>query len=700
MLLLGVIFFAIIDKVPHWHRGLRHAAGNFTEAADRSERAHNTSHALVAEVDTDQLREVGALADDLDVVGQQTEELDAIIADLDGMATRMEAVPGMGGDASLLREKVDTLNELKTTLEKVNKITSHVQRHRHFFDDTIDRADELKNSGKIDEMMQYMLDAASWSRELAVLVDQLADNFVGCATLGLVAGLAVAIRSTWHMLKKYEKTVEEVQTQVRQKRDDWEPANFIITRAPTLLGVQFSSAIVGFFLLSAVVAAVLLLLTYQPLIDFVIFGDANPLVIQLVIMKVVQMVVLDRVLTRGQLLDRVNKGGRLYSVTDDGGNVIQRPVMWSWLSSVLLLFGFVTGVMSAVTRFVFHIVVSIVALFRLDQTIFPKRYIGFDAGYCAFMSVVMLRHRHTNPIWSAFLETYREVSANNNKVAHAVAETRAHLKRTNSGAGAGVDGGKAEADAAAEEKSRKGTLAYPVAFDALSDADKTAMVEAASRSGYAWRGRATTLKQRQARARWHLAYSLLNNPQLIPMRRQGGAGEKKRDYECWSSTSGSYKYWGPSQKTGEKSTAAGTTAVTKKDPGSKMKHPRASIGMKVSPEPKKEGGGGGGGAADGNASASAADVEVEVRVAGPSSEAVAAPAEAPALPEGKNAKKAAGTTTVVTTKSGRVVNNPHRKSRIRKSQKRKPTATVQGDEPGWQDLIDQVDDDTGVMKDV
>ena len=36
-----------------------------------------------------------------------------------------------------------------------------------------------------------------------------------------------------------------------------------------------------------------MLLLLQPLIDFVIFGDANPLVIQLAVMKVVQLVVLD-----------------------------------------------------------------------------------------------------------------------------------------------------------------------------------------------------------------------------------------------------------------------------------------------------------------------------------------------------------------------------------------------------------------------
>lgn len=76
------------------------------------------------------------------------------------------------------------------------------------------------------------------------------------------------------------------------------------------------------------------------------------------------------------VLDRV-VGRRV--LTDEGYR-ITHPKAWTWYCSFMFLFGFISGLLSAVMRLVTLIVFCLCYLVRLDVTILPKKLAGWDAG--------------------------------------------------------------------------------------------------------------------------------------------------------------------------------------------------------------------------------------------------------------------------------------------------------------------------------
>merc|ERR1712226_464807 len=63
-----------------------------------------------------------------------------------------------------------------------------------------------------------------------------------------------------------------------------------------------------------------------------------------------------------------------------------------------------SGAILALIRFISLLVICSGYVVRLDTTLFPNDLQAFDAGYVAFMSSVLLDHRHRNPIWTCLLE--------------------------------------------------------------------------------------------------------------------------------------------------------------------------------------------------------------------------------------------------------------------------------------------------------
>ena len=157
------------------------------------------------------------------------------------------------------------------------------------------------------------------------------------------------------------------------------------------------------------------------------------------------------------------------------GYWIRNPGGWTLFSTVVMMSSVVTGLAASVKRFVFLIAFALGSVLRLDSTRFPSRLVSYDQGYSSFMSVIMLRHRHCSPVISVARE-----------------------------------------------------LRFGLGKRGLAPSDNDTEPHTASKSE----------AQKRARTRWHLAYTLLNNPQLIYGRQQaadpeqhaGGAGDEGSDF--------------------------------------------------------------------------------------------------------------------------------------------------------------------------
>jgi len=160
-----------------------------------------------------------------------------------------------------------------------------------------------------------------------------------------------------------------------------------------------------------------------------------------------------------------------------------------------------------------HIVLSVVALFRLDTSLFPPSIVHLDTGYCSFMSVVLLRHRHTNPIWQSFVDTWSAISNTKDYTQEMRAERKASALRRQS-----FQSAESAKQATTQKANSEGGTEPALTGEQARVAREQ---RRASKVGMNWRMTAS-VKQRQVRSRWLLAYSLLNNPSLILERFQDG----------------------------------------------------------------------------------------------------------------------------------------------------------------------------------
>ena len=237
------------------------------------------------------------------------------------------------------------------------------------------------------------------------------------------------------------------------------PAQYKVAGANKFIGLHIGSIVFGYLIVLATCWLVLGFAFNPHVYAWVWNGGAIPAG---VVIALVQVYALDRFVANRLLSD---------------GYWIKHPRLWVCYSSMMVMASVVSGIAASIKRFFFLTAFSLVSVMTLDTTHFPEKLTALDSGYTAFMSLVMMRHRHRSPV----LSTARDVRF---------------------GLGAQAPGGNKAA-----------MSAEPAA------ADQAAAAAAAADPGVAPR----TGAQRRARTRWHLAFTLLNNPQLI--RDRGFAAE-------------------------------------------------------------------------------------------------------------------------------------------------------------------------------
>lgn len=217
-------------------------------------------------------------------------------------------------------------------------------------------------------------------------------SFLPCVHFAVAVALLVAMMSTFYSTAAYRRLLLTVRRGGGPELSSWRPQSFHASKGALFLGVAFSGALFGFFLVSFIFFSVAFVVTSPEFYRVISQREVYEFLANLLAATLFRIFFLDRYLGRKVLSD---------------GFQIRHPVAWTYYTVFSFLTGFITGVLSALLRFTFLIAISIGALFRYDMTIFPLRFAGFDSGYTSFMAVVASHHRHGNPVWMVAAKIFR-----------------------------------------------------------------------------------------------------------------------------------------------------------------------------------------------------------------------------------------------------------------------------------------------------
>jgi len=99
-------------------------------------------------------------------------------------------------------------------------------------------------------------------------------------------------------------------------------------------------------------------------------------------------------------LDRIVGRGCL--VSERG--FVQQTLAFTWYICFMLPFYFISGMASSLVRFGMLLGICTCSVVRIDCTAFPASLLSYDVGYVSFMASVLLAHRNMNPVARAFID--------------------------------------------------------------------------------------------------------------------------------------------------------------------------------------------------------------------------------------------------------------------------------------------------------
>merc|ERR1740121_3252280 len=79
---------------------------------------------------------------------------------------------------------------------------------------------------------------------------------------------------------------------------------------------------------------------------------------------------------------------------------------FAWFICFTLPFYAVASAMAAIYRYVTLMVVCLGYVVRVDVTLLPHSLQSMDPGYCASMAMLLLSHRHHNPVCHSFATVF------------------------------------------------------------------------------------------------------------------------------------------------------------------------------------------------------------------------------------------------------------------------------------------------------
>lgn len=158
---------------------------------------------------------------------------------------------------------------------------------------------------------------------------------------------------------------------------------FSITHASTLLGIQFASGYVGFYVVSSLVFSIVFFLTWDQSWERFHGLEVLSGLAQVILIWVFKTLVFDLLW-----------GRRL--ITKDRTTVLKSP-NWAYYFFFSSFLGFLSGILNAIVRFLLLFFLSLGAIFRIDRSLFPESIRWMDSSYVSYMSYALAIHRHDNP---------------------------------------------------------------------------------------------------------------------------------------------------------------------------------------------------------------------------------------------------------------------------------------------------------------
>eukprot|EP00293_Proteomonas_sulcata_P008846 CAMPEP_0184299096 /NCGR_PEP_ID=MMETSP1049-20130417/9770_1 /TAXON_ID=77928 /ORGANISM="Proteomonas sulcata, Strain CCMP704" /LENGTH=342 /DNA_ID=CAMNT_0026609431 /DNA_START=126 /DNA_END=1154 /DNA_ORIENTATION=+ len=195
------------------------------------------------------------------------------------------------------------------------------------------------------------------------------------------------------------------------------------------------------------------------------------------------------------------------TITFNYQNELKNPVLWTWVSTFMLLVNLGKGLVHAVMRVGYMMVLSVFQFAILDKTVFPAGYEGLDPGYSAYLSCLYFNHMYRNPVMIAFMGKPKV----NEECSHCCDSKDSREKGVEPG-----DSSTRSADSAASVVEPQSSTEGNVEVVTQPKDKETA-----------------NNIRRRFRSRMHLAKSLSNNPSIIPLRR---ARDDAEDGEVWDSS--------------------------------------------------------------------------------------------------------------------------------------------------------------------
>jgi hypothetical protein len=293
------------------------------------------------------------------------------------------------------------LEEFQPYLSFLHTYTASIRKAKEkLYQRSLDDSYELFLSEKLSNA--YNSEAAKISgylHELGLLLHSLCSSVIVSSKVASIVSFVIAAlvipfslfsykRITLELRKGKESRLQSSNPDVQKHLDSL----FDFRYSPFLIGVQFSSAYVGFYLVFALVFSVIFFISWKRFWHYIDLNSLLVLFLQVLFVFLCVNVIL--VICVGR-----------YLVSDTSR--IKKLFAWNWFFSFALFSGFISGVLGAFVRFVSLVVISLFSLFRSDITLFPKRVQLLDVTYVAFMGFVLGQHRHDNPHVHAFLDTFK-----------------------------------------------------------------------------------------------------------------------------------------------------------------------------------------------------------------------------------------------------------------------------------------------------
>jgi hypothetical protein len=110
---------------------------------------------------------------------------------------------------------------------------------------------------------------------------------------------------------------------------------------------------------------------------------------------------------------------------------IRHRTLFSYFDFILFYIGILTGIIVAIVRFVFILVIAIIGFARVDQPALPEwvlKYIWLDLTNKSYLSVVKLYHLHNHPIVITFVNYLLTRNENEDRIKYSPAFRRVAMR--------------------------------------------------------------------------------------------------------------------------------------------------------------------------------------------------------------------------------------------------------------------------------